>query len=123
MSRLQRKKSASEKKKKNRVLDKKTDSNGVLVNKPLSQPAVLAGTVKIKSEKKSVETKTGKPNIFQKAIEFLREVQVEFKKVTWPTKKQTTGTTIVVIIFVFIVAGFLGLFDFGLSKLVQLVLT
>ena len=56
-------------------------------------------------------------------MEFLREVKVELKKVTWPTRQQTTGTTIVVIIFVFIVAAFLGLFDFGLSKLVQVVLT
>ena len=59
----------------------------------------------------------------QRAVEFLKEVQIELKKVTWPTKKQTSGTTIVVVIFVFVVAAFLGLFDLGLSKLVQVVLT
>ena len=50
-------------------------------------------------------------------------VKVELQKVTWPTRKQTTGTTIVVIVFVFVVAAFLGLFDLGLSKLVQAVLS
>jgi preprotein translocase subunit SecE len=53
----------------------------------------------------------------------LREVKVELKKVTWPTRKQTTGTTIVVIIFVIILAVFLGIFDYSLSRLVQVVLT
>ena len=48
---------------------------------------------------------------------------MELKKVTWPTRKQTAGTTLVVIILVFIVAAFLGIFDYGLSKLVEVVLT
>jgi preprotein translocase subunit SecE len=45
------------------------------------------------------------------------------KKVVWPTRKQTTGTTVVVVVFVFIVAVFLGIFDYSLSKLVQVILT
>ena len=36
--------------------------------------------------------------------EFLNEVQVEFKKVTWPTQKETVGGTIGVIVLVAIVA-------------------
>ena len=40
--------------------------------------------------------------------EFLNEVQVEFKKVTWPTQKETVGGTIGVIVLVALVA--LGLF-------------
>ena len=63
------------------------------------------------------------PGFFQKAIEFFREVKVELNKVTWPTRKQATGTTVVVILFVFVVAAFLGIFDYSLSKLVQVVLT
>ncbi|HGY12199.1 MAG TPA: preprotein translocase subunit SecE [Desulfobacterales bacterium] len=70
-----------------------------------------------------IDAKSGEPNFFQKAMDFFREVKMELKKVTWPTRKQTTGTTIVVIIFVFVIAVFLGLFDLGLSKLVQVVLT
>jgi preprotein translocase subunit SecE len=40
--------------------------------------------------------------------EFLNEVQIEFKKVTWPTQKETVGGTIGVIVLVALVAT--GLF-------------
>jgi preprotein translocase subunit SecE len=36
--------------------------------------------------------------------EFLNEVQVEFKKVTWPTQKETVGGTVGVIVLVALVA-------------------
>ena len=62
------------------------------------------------------------PNFIQKGMEFLREVRVELKKVTWPSRKQTAGSTLVVIILVFILGAFLGLVDISLSKLVQIVL-
>ncbi len=123
MSRLQKKKPVSEKKKNNIVLDNQADLSTSLAKSSMPKSATVAAAVKKKPEKKSVESQTGEPNFFQRAIDFLREVQVELKKVTWPTRKQTTGTTIVVIIFVFVVAIFLGMFDFGLSKLVQVVLT
>ncbi len=123
MSRLQKKKPVSEKKKKDVVLDNQTDSSTSPAKSSMSQSRTVTTAVKKKPEKKLVDTKTVEPNFFQRAIDFLREVQVELKKVTWPTRKQTTGTTIVVIIFVFVVAAFLGIFDLGLSKLVQVVLT
>lgn len=125
MSRLQKKKPASEKAKNRIETENKTDfsdSSSKLSNTK-SSTATVASPLKAKSEKSLVEAKAGAPNFFQRAMEFLREVKVELKKVTWPTRKQTTGTTIVVIVFVFILATVLGLFDFGLSKLVQVVLT
>lgn len=123
MSRLHKKKPAKDKSKKVAVSTDSTDSV-VSANKDASAKSVTtASPLKAKPEKSLTDAKPGEPNQFQKAIEFLREVKVELKKVTWPTRKQTTGTTIVVIIFVFVVAAFLGLFDFGLSKLVQVVLT
>ena len=118
MSRIQKKKSFGEKKKKDVDSEGITDAGTKLSG---SKPAAPMGLQK--QEKAIVEGKMGEPNFFQRAIEFFREVKVELKKVTWPTRKQTTGTTIVVIIFVFVVAAFLGLFDYGLSKLVQVVLT
>jgi preprotein translocase subunit SecE len=36
--------------------------------------------------------------------EFLKEVQVEFKKITWPTRKETVGGTIGVIVLVALVS-------------------
>jgi preprotein translocase subunit SecE len=120
MSRLQKKKPVGEKKK------KKADSEkSVTAGQTGSSPGQAAAPPKAKPEKKSPApaAKEAKTGHLHNALEFLREVKVELKKVTWPTRKQTTGTTIVVIIFVFVVAVFLGLFDYSLSKLVQVVLT
>ena len=50
---------------------------------------------------------------------FLREVNAERKKVTWPSRKETLGSTGVVIVVVFIIAIFLGFVDIGLSKVVS----
>ena len=53
---------------------------------------------------------------------FLAGSKVELKKVTWPTPKQTLASTSVVIIVVIIVSVFLGIVDFGLTKMVKWVL-
>ncbi|MDZ7831018.1 MAG: preprotein translocase subunit SecE [Desulfobacterales bacterium] len=55
-------------------------------------------------------------------IQFLREVKIELSKVTWPTRKQIIGSTVVVIVFVFIIAMFLGLVDIGLSSIIRVIL-
>ena len=60
--------------------------------------------------------------IIDQSIQFLREVKVELKKVAWPSRKQTIGSTAVVLILVFIISAFLGVVDMGLSSLVRLVL-
>ena len=64
----------------------------------------------------------GEKNFLDKSIQFLREVKIELKKVTWPSRKQTMGSTLVVIILVMIISLFLGLVDFSLTKLIQVVL-
>jgi preprotein translocase subunit SecE len=60
--------------------------------------------------------------ITEKIIRFLKEAKSELKKVTWPTRKQTLASTSVVIIVVVIVSIFLGIVDFGLAKVIRLVL-
>jgi preprotein translocase subunit SecE len=54
--------------------------------------------------------------------QFIREVRQEVSKVTWPTRKETTVTTIMVFIMVALAAVFFLLVDWGLSHLVKLVL-
>ena len=61
-------------------------------------------------------------NYLGQALQFLREVKVELKKVTWPTRKQTIGSTAVVIVLVMIISLFLGLVDIGLSSLIRVIL-
>jgi preprotein translocase subunit SecE len=60
--------------------------------------------------------------LFEKVKIFLKEAKVELKKVTWPTPKQTLASTSVVIIVVVIVSLFLGIVDFGISKIIRLTL-
>jgi len=56
------------------------------------------------------------------AQQFFREVRVELKKVTWPTRKETIASTSVVLITVFLVAFYLGVVDLGLSRLIKIFL-
>ena len=57
-----------------------------------------------------------------KATLFLREVRAELKKVTWPSRKQTIGSTVVVIVLVAIISLFLGVVDVALSGVIRVVL-
>jgi len=61
-------------------------------------------------------------SILAKIRQFLKETMSELKKVTWPTSKQTLASTSVVIIVVIIVSLVLGMVDFGLTRLLRLVL-
>jgi preprotein translocase subunit SecE len=54
--------------------------------------------------------------------QFIREVRQEVSKVTWPTRKETTVTTIMVFIFVFLAAVFFFVVDQGLAWAVRLIL-
>jgi preprotein translocase subunit SecE len=60
--------------------------------------------------------------MFAKITEFLREVRVELKKVTWPSRKETMASTVVVLITVIISAIYLGLVDYILSKIIRVFL-
>jgi len=53
--------------------------------------------------------------VFKRLMQFLREVIDELRKVSWSDRKQTIGSTMVVILLVIAVAIFVGLVDFGLS--------
>ena len=57
-----------------------------------------------------------------KVAEFLQQVKAELQKVTWPTRKETYGSTVVVIVLVLLVAVFLWIVDTGLSAMIQTLL-
>lgn len=52
-----------------------------------------------------------KTSIGQKALMFMREAQVEVRKVIWPTRQETLQSTLVVCALVFVVGLFLWLLD------------
>ncbi|MDH3702782.1 MAG: preprotein translocase subunit SecE [Alphaproteobacteria bacterium] len=54
--------------------------------------------------------------------QFMREVRQETEKVTWPTRKETGITTVMVFIMVVLAAIFFFAVDAIISQLVQLVL-
>jgi preprotein translocase subunit SecE len=60
--------------------------------------------------------------MFEKIKRFLKEVNSELKKVSWPTRKETMNSTMVVIVLMFFVAVFLGIVDVVLSRLIGLIL-
>ena len=131
MARLQRKKTSGAKKKKKKSAAGMASSQvkNVAVAK---KTALITGPAKevIKrdttSQKKALVRTKAEPgkikSYLDKGIQFLREVKVELKKVTWPTRKQTMGSTVVVLILVMIISLFLGLVDIGLSGIIRVVL-
>jgi preprotein translocase subunit SecE len=56
-------------------------------------------------------------------IKYLRQVQVEFSKVVWPSWAEFVGSTIIVLILVVLFTIYLGALDFGFSKLMRYIFT
>ncbi len=65
---------------------------------------------------------TGVASKFVQLKAFLEESRAEIRKVTWPTRKETTATSIAVLVLVFVMSLFLGIVDLGLTKLVGYIL-
>jgi preprotein translocase subunit SecE len=59
---------------------------------------------------------------FSKIKEYFREVYLEAKRVTWPSRKETLKGTYVVLITVVIASIFLGIVDVGLARVIQALL-
>jgi len=56
------------------------------------------------------------------AQKFMRQVQIETKKVVWPERKETVQATLMVFVMVIIISAFLYGVDSLLSWLVQKVI-
>jgi preprotein translocase subunit SecE len=63
-------------------------------------------------------------DVFKNSIEFLKETRKELNNVSWPSRREMTGTTVVVIVAVFFFGFFLFVVDkivgFGMSYLYRL---
>ena len=60
--------------------------------------------------------------MIQKISQYFNGVQVEIKKVTWLSKQEMLGSTVIVGIFSVMIAIFLFFVDFGLSEFVSRIL-
>ena len=127
MARLQRKKKVKKKKQPsaeemvsqepgNAAVAKKTETDSVKSIKAKSYSFRQKSLTRTKAEPGKIK------GTIDKGLQFLREVKVELKKVVWPSRKQTIGSTIVVLILTMIISVFLGIVDMGLSGLIRVVL-
>jgi len=57
----------------------------------------------------------------KQATQFMNEVMIELSRVSWPTQKETSSATFIVIVMVIISGIFLGLLDTLWTKLLQMV--
>jgi preprotein translocase subunit SecE len=134
MGKLQRKKASGAKKKKRQSADATASAKARTLSDASSKKATVAETRNkdtqtaktVPSKKQSqvsraVPAKT-KKNFINSTVQFLREVKIELKKVTWPSRKQTIGSTVVVIALIILISLFLGSVDIGLSSLIRVVL-
>jgi preprotein translocase subunit SecE len=131
MARIQRKKKPREKKKKQQsaegVTSQGSSNDAVAKKTELSSDTLKSIKAKVyPSRQKSLTRTKAEPGklkgYIDKGLQFLREVKIELKKVVWPSRKQTIGSTVVVLILVMIISVFLGMVDIGLSSLIRVVL-
>ena len=57
--------------------------------------------------------------MIRKIADYMGGVQLEMKKVTWLSKQEMLGSTIIVGIFAVLIATFLFVIDFGLSEFIS----
>ncbi len=57
-----------------------------------------------------------------RSVTFLNEVWAEMKKVHWPTRKETYGATLIVLVVTAIIALYLGVVDTLISFVIQRIL-
>lgn len=60
-------------------------------------------------------------NLINKVIQFLKDVRFELGKVTWPSRRELLGSTVIVMIMSVIVSIFIGVVDLGFSNLVSFI--
>ena len=59
---------------------------------------------------------------YEQSVQFFRDVRSELRKVTFPTRKETLASTVVVLIAVFVISVYLGVVDFVLSIVISSIL-
>lgn len=68
------------------------------------------------------ETIDGRMGWIGRTRHYLEEVRGEFNKITWPPQQETLNGAVSVVVIVGLIATFLGIVDFALSRVMQQVL-
>lgn len=59
----------------------------------------------------------------KKIVNYLKEVQIELSKVTWPKRDQVIRLTLIVFAISAIVAGYIGGLDYIFTKLIGFIIS
>jgi preprotein translocase subunit SecE len=62
-------------------------------------------------------------NTFKKIADYLKDVQIEMKKVIWPKKQEVIRLTVVVFAISGIVAAYVGVLDYVFTKSLEFVIS
>lgn len=61
-----------------------------------------------------------KPSVFQRITRGFRDTRGEMKKVVWPSRKQSINNTLVVMVFMVIMAAIIFVMDFSITGIIGL---
>lgn len=68
---------------------------------------------------KKIHQERRKNMAIKSVVQFLQEVKIELTKIAWPKFDDFFGSTVVVLVLVFLFAIYLGSIDFGFSALAR----
>jgi preprotein translocase subunit SecE len=88
------------------------------IEEPVMTPKERSVASKEKEEKTTVAYK--QPNAFRR---YINETVGELRKVSWPTRREATNLTIVVVVVTLVMSLYLGFLDFVFLRLFALILT
>jgi preprotein translocase subunit SecE len=61
-------------------------------------------------------------SLWERVVQYFREVMYELRKVVWPSRKETFASTSVVLVIVILIGVFLGCADLILSRVMRWVI-
>lgn len=64
-----------------------------------------------------------KPKLVTKVADYLKDTRGEVRKVSWPTRREATKLTLIVLAVTAAMALFLGALDFLFANLVRLIIS
>jgi preprotein translocase subunit SecE len=99
----------------------KPDKDKVEKDQAEKKKKVSDGGKKAAAKKAAARSGEKEQSFIQKTRQFFREVKIELKKVTWPSRKETLASTSVVLVLVVLVAIYLGAVDILLSRALKLI--
>jgi preprotein translocase subunit SecE len=110
-----------------KLFQKKNDEGGGRSGRVQKVESSQRGTqkpVKVKKAEsvKKAPKKSDEPQVpwLERVRQYLREVVYELRRVVWPSRKETLGSTSVVLVIVILCGIFLGIVDAILSRLIRL---